>query len=42
MILKPADLLWDLNIRDRFQPIHVIAVTDLGSHHPNVLNTDKS
>lgn len=27
-ILKPPDLLWDLNIRDRFKPIHVIAGTD--------------
>lgn len=41
-VLKPPDLLWDLNIRDRFKPTHVIAVTELGSCHTDVLNTDKS
>lgn len=41
-ILKPANLLWNLNIRHRFKPICLIAGTDLGSHHTDILNTDKS
>lgn len=35
-ILKPVTLLWNLNIRDRFKPICLIAETDLGPSHRHI------